>query len=69
MKQTFQKGSNTHSTTLQSEVCPNSKPRTREFQTHEKKENSDFSELVNEVVAKAGIEPATHGFSVRCSTN
>jgi hypothetical protein len=21
------------------------------------------------VVAKAGIEPATHGFSVRCSTN
>jgi hypothetical protein len=23
----------------------------------------------NNVVAKAGIEPATHGFSVRCSTN
>ena len=22
-----------------------------------------------ELVAKAGIEPATHGFSVRCSTN
>src|SRR5262249_17078809 len=24
---------------------------------------------VDRVVAKAGIEPATHGFSVRCSTN
>ena len=25
--------------------------------------------LLKYLVAKAGIEPATHGFSVRCSTN
>jgi hypothetical protein len=30
----------------------------------------DFARCAREiVVAKAGIEPATHGFSVRCSTN
>ena len=28
-----------------------------------------FVEYHKELVAKAGIEPATHGFSVRCSTN
>jgi hypothetical protein len=28
-----------------------------------------FAMLGEIMVAKAGIEPATHGFSVRCSTN
>ena len=33
------------------------------------RKNSDIFEFVVNLVAKAGIEPATHGFSVRCSTN
>ena len=36
---------------------------------HIKKKNSEVSEFIVNLVAKAGIEPATHGFSVRCSTN
>jgi hypothetical protein len=30
---------------------------------------SEILRFAQIVVAKAGIEPATHGFSVRCSTN
>jgi hypothetical protein len=30
---------------------------------------SEILRYAQTVVAKAGIEPATHGFSVRCSTN
>ncbi len=31
--------------------------------------SADRIDVVGWMVAKAGIEPATHGFSVRCSTN
>ena len=30
------------------------------------KKTADFSTVVFVVVAQAGLEPATHGFSVRC---
>ena len=48
-------------------------PLSNQLESHEKSHedlrSGKVCEFPNEMVARVGIEPTTHGFSVRCSTS
>ena len=54
--------------TLHSQLRPRRQPR-RDGDTRDRASIPPRRRMRNLLVARAGIEPATHGFSVRCSTN